>query len=266
MIFGQHIAIDVVSKALTYHYNNLEKSSKPLVMSFQGTSGIGKTSVSNVMKRAIYKKGMDSKFVHKFNGRESFTLIDKVNLYKKNLLYTVINAVKDCPLSLFVFDEVDKMPPGVLEGITSTLDHGQSNDNVDFTKAVFIFISNAGGLEISQHLAALMRRGESREDTQLHHFEKLTEISMYNSNGALEKSGTIENALIDHFIPFLPLEQRHVKKCIEQEFKRIGMSYPNKERIDAVLNSVTYEKENEFFAVHGCKKLEKKVGLVATND
>uniref|UniRef100_A0A1B0DRH5 AAA+ ATPase domain-containing protein n=1 Tax=Phlebotomus papatasi TaxID=29031 RepID=A0A1B0DRH5_PHLPP len=258
--------IDVVSKALNYHYKNLEKSSKPLVMSFQGTSGIGKTTVSNVMKRAIYKKGMDSKFVHKFNGRESFTLVDRANVYKEQLLKTVRDAVKDCPLSLFVFDEVDKMPPGILEGITSTLDHGESNDNIDFTKAVFIFISNAGGLEISQHLATLMRRGESREDTQLHHFEKLTELSMYNSNGALEKSGTIENALIDHFIPFLPLEQRHVKKCIEQEFQRIGMPYPSKERLDAVLNSVTYEKENEFFAVHGCKKLEKKVGLVAAND
>ncbi|XP_055677324.1 torsin-like protein [Lutzomyia longipalpis] len=262
-LFGQHIALKVVTDALFYHYSNLQKSSKPLVMSFQGTPGIGKTFITNVMKSSIYKEGVDSKFVYKFHGRASFPREDMVSKYKQEVIDTVTSALAACPLSLFIFDEVDKMPMKILEGITMMLDHQHAKGKFDSTKAVFVFISNAGGLEISQQLASLMRKGLTREDTELHHFEKLTEVSLYNSNGALGKSGTIENAVIDHFIPFLPLEQRHIQKCIENEFKRVGISEPTKEQINEVLKDVTYEKEQTFFAVYGCKKLEKKVGLVA---
>uniref|UniRef100_A0A1L8DUT1 Putative torsin-like protein n=1 Tax=Nyssomyia neivai TaxID=330878 RepID=A0A1L8DUT1_9DIPT len=261
-MFGQHIAMKIVTEALANHYKHLEDSSKPLVMSFQGTPGIGKTFVTNVMKMAIYKEGVNSKFVHKYHGRASFPLQEKVSVYKEEIYEKVRSSLKACPLSFFIFDEVDKMPMEILEGITMMLDHQSSKNDIDSTKAVFIFISNAGGLEISQQLASLMRKGLSREDTELHHFEKLVEVSLYNSNGALGKSGTIENAVIDHFIPFLPLEQRHVEKCISNEFIRIG-SDPSREKINEVLKDVTYEKEQTFFAVYGCKRLEKKVGLVA---
>ncbi|XP_059612418.1 torsin-like protein [Phlebotomus argentipes] len=261
-VFGQHIAIKIVTNALQYHFENLSKSSKPLVMSFQGTPGIGKTYITNVMKDAIFKLGKDSKYVHFFRGRSSFPNQKKIDEYKEQLIDTVQASLARCPMSLFIFDEVDHMPVGVMEGITPLLDH-PSGDQIDSSKAIFIFISNAGGLEISQQLASLMNRGHSREETELHLFEKITEMSLYNSNGALMKSGSIEKALIDHFIPFLPLEQRHVKKCIEAEFARVGLPNPTSEQINDVLKDVTYEKEQSFFATHGCKKLEKKVGLVA---
>ncbi len=43
--------------------------------------------------------------------------------------------VSHCPHSLFVFDEVDKMPPGVLDGIRAYLDYIDIVDGVDYRYA-----------------------------------------------------------------------------------------------------------------------------------
>lgn len=58
-----------------------------------------------------------------------------------------------------------------------------------------------------------------REDTQISEFERVLEISSYNENGGLQKTNLMEQSLVDIFIPFLPLERRHVEKCIKEEFR-----------------------------------------------
>ncbi|GBP67344.1 Torsin-like protein [Eumeta japonica] len=42
--------------------------------------------------------------------------------------------------------------------------------------------------------------------------------------GGLENSSTIAQHMIDHYIPFLPLEQQHVEKCALAEFKAHGIT------------------------------------------
>ncbi|GAB0092964.1 Torsin [Sergentomyia squamirostris] len=263
MIFGQHIASKFVTNALEHHFEHLNKTTKPLVMSFHGTTGIGKTSITNVMKKAIYKLGINSKYVHTFNGRTSFPVEAKAEHYREELIHIVKNAVSSCPLSLFVFDEVDKMPSTILNGISSMLDSNYAQKEAIFNKPIYIFLSNTAGSEISKQLTLLMNKGLSREDTELHHFEKITQAAVANAPGApgvLVSSGLIKNAIIDFFIPFLPLEQRHLRKCIEREFLKTGIT-PSKEQIDEILRDVDYDSENVFFAANGCKKMEKKVGV-----
>jgi torsin-1 len=65
----------------------------------------------------------------------------------------------------------------------------------------------------------------------LHHFEKICELGAYNIKGGLQNSGPIEAGVIDHFIPFLPLEKRHVEKCIKSEFAKLYV-VPNTEQIE----------------------------------
>lgn len=36
--------------------------------------------------------------------------------------------------------------------------------------------------------------------------------------GGFHHSDTIKSNLIDHYIPFLPLERSHIRKCIMEEF------------------------------------------------
>lgn len=131
--------------------------------------------------------------------------------------------MKKCPQSLFIFDEVDKMPSGIFDSITSFLDHHPHINGIDFRKATFIFLSNSGGLQISDTLLSKIKSGLSREETKLSHFESVTELSAYNTDGGLKHSTALEASVIDHFIPFLPLEKHHVVKCIEIEFENRGI-------------------------------------------
>lgn len=114
------------------------------------------------------------------------------------------------------------MPAGVFESLASLLDHHRHVGGIDFRQAIFIFLSNAGGIEIGTELQNMMDNGKYREETAIHHFEKLAEIAAYNLNGGLKMTTIIQSSLIDHFVPFLPLERRHVEKCVRTEFRRLN--------------------------------------------
>lgn len=122
------------------------------------------------------------------------------------------------------------MPEGVFESISSLLDHHSHVGGVDFRKAIFIFLSNAGGTEISNALEDLMNNGKFREQTSIYNFEKIAEAGAYNVNGGLKNTGMISSSLIDHFVPFLPLEKRHIKQCVVAEFRRL-LKTPTEEQI-----------------------------------
>lgn len=120
------------------------------------------------------------------------------------------------------------MPSGVFESIASLLDHHSHVRGVDFRQAIFIFLSNAGGDEIALALQDLMAHGQYREQTALHDFERIAERAAYNVKGGLKSASMITSSLVDHFIPFLPLEKRHVEKCVQAEFRKYSR-FPSKE-------------------------------------
>ena len=49
-------------------------------------------------------------------------------------------AVKDCPQSFFIFDEMDKMPAGLIDTIKPYLDYYDNLRGVDYRKATFFFL------------------------------------------------------------------------------------------------------------------------------
>ena len=77
----QHIASEVIMNALTGFMNN-DNPNKPLVLSFHGTTGTGKNLASQLIVKNIYKKGMDSRFVHYFNSVVHFPDHGQVETYK----------------------------------------------------------------------------------------------------------------------------------------------------------------------------------------
>lgn len=170
---------------------------------------------------ARYALGKKSQYIHGYSGRINFPMDELAPQYSAELLKEILKSIDSCPYQTFVFDEVDKMPRGVFESIVGILD-----DNTflkaDMGKSIFIFISNLGGVELSKKLHFLMRKeGLAREDTLLRHFESVLEESAYNDEGGLQRSRSIEKAVIDYFIPFLPLEQRHVEMCISRLIAQI---------------------------------------------
>lgn len=50
-----------------------------------------------------------------------------------------------CASSVFIFDEMDKLHPGVIDAIKPFLDYYEQVDGVSYRKAIFIFLRSAEG-------------------------------------------------------------------------------------------------------------------------
>ncbi|XP_075155246.1 torsin family member [Haematobia irritans] len=262
-LFGQHIVIQQLIPALKAHFTGKRNSRKPLVISFHGTPGTGKNFVADKIANRIYKEGNKSKFVHKYIGRGDFPLESHAEHYKARVVSDVRRAISVCPRSLFIFDEVDKMPPLVFDSLTSLINFNSVVDGVDSTQAMFIFLSNTAGVHISAKLGKLFNDGRLRENARLSDFEQILEKGAYNLEGGLKKTSLIESHLIDHFIPFLPLEKSHVYKCAKAEFRKWGKE-PKDDVIEQLINDyINYDREHGIFATAGCKKLGNKVAVLA---
>lgn len=136
-----------------------------------------------------------------------FPHVDQSPVYQDRIRSWVKGNVTACPKSLFVFDEVDKMPPGVLDGIRAYLDHFDNVDGfvlltselkkitvlinlsgflfrVDYRRSIFIFLSNTGGKEIVKKVHDVWQGGRvKREQLGVRDFEDLVELGAYNEEG-----------------------------------------------------------------------------------
>ncbi|XP_049288747.1 torsin-like protein [Anopheles funestus] len=258
-LFGQHIAGQIIVNAIGGHFKNIHSSEKPLVMSLHGLPGTGKNFVAEHVSRALYKKGANSNFVHKYLGRINFPLESEVEKYKLMLVADITTAVAKCPKSLFIFDEVEKMPPGLFDAIVTLLDHHAYTKQLDFRQSIFIFLSNVAGPEIANRLKKLVDGGRWREETQLHDFEPTLEIASYNLVGGLYKSELIESHVVDHFVPFLPLELRHVEDCIRVEYSKYTDEKMSDEMLSAIVKEAITFDETGLYSNNGCKRVSKKV-------
>lgn len=80
--------------------------------------------------------------------------------------------------------------------------------------------------------------------------------------GGLRYSELIKNHLIDHFIPFLPLERHHVRLCVRDYFMTKGVDFPTDDQTTKVANMLQYfPKGVEIYSTSGCKRVAQKVDL-----
>ncbi|CRL01913.1 CLUMA_CG015279, isoform A [Clunio marinus] len=257
-LFGQHIVKEKLFQAVASHYKKIEKSQKPLVMSFHGSPGTGKNFVSNFIAEAVFEKGPESKFYHVFHGSQ-YSDSDLIKVYKKDVKNKVQEAVKTCPYSIIVFDEVDKMPEGIFDSIKNLLDHHNSVNGISYRKSIFIFLTNYGAEEITKTLFHLTNRERLyRHDTKLHHFEEINRLGVFNEQGGLKDSHLIKSAVIDFYLPFLPLEERHVTQCIKAEFESFGKESVTKEEIEQIKNYISFCPVTKY-SYTGCKTIHPKV-------
>lgn len=258
LLYGQHIIEEKLFQAVASHYKEIDKSQKPLVMSFHGTQGTGKNFVSNLIADAVFEKGTSSSFYHVFHGSQ-YGDPDRVRQYQQQIEEEIFKGIDKCRYAIFVFDEVDKMPRGVFESITAILDHHKLIKGRDFRRAMFIFLTNYGGEEITKLFYQLTnKRGLYRHETKLHHFEDISKIGVSNREGGLQDSSLIKSAVIDFYLPFLPLEEKHVVECIKAEYKKFNREFITQEMIVEILNYIGFNPVTKY-ANTGCKTIHPKV-------
>ncbi|XP_063912365.1 torsin-1A-like [Zophobas morio] len=265
-IYGQHLVQDIVLNALKSHWNGVHRPQKALTLSFHGWPGSGKNYVTSFIIDYMYKKGSKSNFVHHFIGRIHFSSIDKVAEYQDNLQQWIKGNVSQCSKQLFIFDEVDKMPPKVLNIIKPMIDYRDDVDGVDYRDCIFIFLSNTGAELINEHFLELWnRQGVKREDLKLKDFESLITKGAFNEEGGFHHSDTIRSNLIDHYVPFLPMERRQIRMCILDEFQKRKVINPGEEHINEAMEFIVWGPSTEkIFSTTGCKRISQKVGTIVS--
>lgn len=166
-----------------------------------------------------------------------------------------------CEHSIFIFDEIDSFPPGLLNSIKTYLDYHERIDGVDFRKTIFLFLSNTGGSSLKRITEDFYRKGRNREDIRLVETERemVREIFGQEDMG-LSSSRLISSHLISHFVPFLPLERSHVRECIASEMERMGV-YGTHVTED-VLSELQFQGPQDMFSTKGCKNVAEKVSYV----
>ena len=76
----------------------------------------------------------------------------------------ITGNVTKCKQNIFIVDEVDKMPVGLLDAVKAFADYHKSIGGVDFRRSIFIFLSNTGGRKISETALQFWKRGQKREE------------------------------------------------------------------------------------------------------
>ncbi|NXM88873.1 TOR1A protein, partial [Oenanthe oenanthe] len=258
-LFGQHLVSKVVVKAVRGFLNNTN-AKKPLALSLHGWTGTGKNFVSKIVAESIYKRGLQSKYVHQFVATLHFPHAHSINLYKDQLQSWIRGNVSICPRSLFIFDEMDKMHAGLIDSIKPFLDYYELLDGVSYRQAIFIFLSNAGAEKITEVALDFWRNGRTREDIQLTDIQNALSVSVFNNkNSGFWHSTLIDRNLIDYFIPFLPLEYRHVKMCVRVEIESRGYTV-DEDIVSRIADEMTYfPREERIYSDKGCKTVDAKL-------
>ncbi|NXB08110.1 TOR2A protein, partial [Cnemophilus loriae] len=260
-LVGQPLVRQQVMKGVREFLEN-PNPVKPLVMSFHGSTGTGKTYVSSMLIRYLFQSGLQSPYVHHFSPIVHFPHAEQIEQYKESLKRWIQGNLTNCGRSAFLFDEMDKMHPGLIDVIIPFLGPSWVVYGTNYRKAIFIFISNAGGEHINNMTLALWRARKDREEISLQDLEPAISRAVFeNPQSGFWRSGIINEHLIDFVVPFLPLKHHHVKQCVINELIQQGLEV-RPGVVQEVADSIPYFPEEEkLFSSTGCKTVASRISF-----
>lgn len=262
-VHGQHLIVSALPTIVKNHIMNRRRR-KPLVMSLHGTTGVGKNYVAEVLASTLYQHGMASRYVHLFIGGLHFPHTDDASVasYTNQLRSWIESNITECGRSMFIFDEIDKMPAGILDAVKPYMDYYGRLGGVNIADSMFVLLSNTGGRAINTAVFRHWQDQHERESLMLRHFRAIIDQGAFNENGGLYRADIIRSALIDFYLPMLAMERKHVRACIEDEFERRRWNRYDHSHVEKVLAEIRFDQRSGQFAKFGCKDVANKVNLI----
>ena len=257
-VFGQHIAVTSVLSALKTFVDSIKdaNSEKTLVLSFHGWTGVGKNYISKFISEAF------------LNSRVWWYLVplhfinEDYENHQTNARQWVLGNVTKCGINVFIIDEMDKASDYLMKGIkdaVETLKLSKSEfEGSDILPAVslIIFLSNSKASQINQYFISQVELGRERKDVTANEFQLIFSESNFEWYHELYSKD-----LIDIFVPFLPLEEHHVRQCVIRDFSNKGIN-PSEQLVEEVLAELSFVDLGESrLSQTGCKRVQDKVDL-----
>ncbi|XP_006269165.1 torsin-4A [Alligator mississippiensis] len=247
-VFGQKLAVEKIMELLK-DYLATHIHNKPLVISLNGPTGVGKSHVGWLLAKH-FRSVMDSDFVlqyfvmHHCPNKEA-TLGCQLDLSKK-ISDIVTRAETEEKIPLFILDEVEHIPPVLLDTLSRFFEPNQTNE---FLNAIYILISNIGDSEITKFVT----QNVSTEDSLSKELPNLIQPLLIHMH-PLWNSADI--------IPFVLLEKSHVIECFVEEIRREGL-YLNQSHIENLASQLCYNTTGgRQYSKNGCKHVGSKVSLL----
>ncbi|UJR36958.1 hypothetical protein I4U23_029666 [Adineta vaga] len=177
---------------------------------------------------------------------------------------------ENCPQTIFIFDEIDQMSSQLLDVILYYIDFHTptSSQSIDFRKTIFIFLSNIGGSSIIELANKNSLSSIKREDYNILEFQQILSVASSREQGGLQHAALVDRHLVTFFVPFLPLERKHIKNCIRQQLEIIldndiyEYELSEEKIIDEVLNLIEFKTSSLEYSVSGCKKISQKLDFI----
>lgn len=253
-LFGQHLAHKALVREIYNHLANPDPS-KPLILSFHGSPGLGKRFTSVLVMRALYKKGEHSKYVRIFSAKRDFTEPDFLIDYKSNLTMLISKTVQQCAQSLFVIDGVDILPLGLLDALVPLVSHFEHLKNgKNYKHSIFIFIGDSGDQFINNLTLTNWKSNNLRSNLKQQQFETVLSNEAFKVSGGWYKSQLDERIMVDKFIPFLPMEKRHVLQCFRRLAKSREKYVFSEDEFEEMASKLEYWPNNtNQFSKMGCE-------------
>uniref|UniRef100_A0A2K5IDA3 Torsin-3A n=1 Tax=Colobus angolensis palliatus TaxID=336983 RepID=A0A2K5IDA3_COLAP len=182
-LHGQHLVRQLVLRTVR-GYLETPQPDKALALSFHGWSGTGKNFVARMLVENLYRDGLMSDCVRMFIATFHFPHRKYVDLYKEQLMGQIRETQQLCHQTLFIFDEAEKLHPGLLEVLGPHLERrAPEGHRAKFAWTIFLFLSNLRGDIINEVVLKLLKAGWSREEITMEHLEPHLQAEIVETTG-----------------------------------------------------------------------------------
>ncbi|XP_075415861.1 torsin-4A [Tenrec ecaudatus] len=259
-VFGQPAAVGRIVTLLR-DYLATHVHSRPLLLALHGPSGVGKSHVGRLLARHFRAVLEDSSLVLQYHARHHCPEPRAAQACREELAWLVADVVARAEAEektpLLVLDEVETMPPALLDEVHGLLQPQRSHQ---FHSAIYVLLSRAGGGEVTrfvlQNASRVLPWGPGGEGGGAWAEEEL--------RASLQALLVREHPLwkVAAIVPFLLLEKWDVVSCFREEMAGEGF-FPEQAQAERLAAQLSYYRvSGREYAVTGCKPVVAQVNLL----
>ncbi len=205
-VIGQDHACATVAKVLARFKAGLDDPERPSgTLLFVGPTGVGKTELAKELTRAMF--GDEARMVRLDMSEYASPGSARRLLEVGPGLTTLAQRVRQEPLSLVLFDEIEKAHPEVFDVLLALLGEGRLTDEegrlVDFRMTLIVMTSNLG---VADTRAVGFGDSEESRGSSLARVREHFRPELFNR--------------IDHVVPFRALDRADVLRIVDLELAR----------------------------------------------